>query len=618
MMSHDQKSKDSNFRILAECAILLIVGLAPILWFQAENLILTEDFHLPKTFEVLERYFYAWNDSINLGVAPFDFFQAILFFFFQSLISALDFSLQTTQKLLFIFWFTIPGLSFYYFLHAILPQHILRNGALAGSLFYMTTTALIPIWQGFNIANLTGYAFGPILLAIFFKMMDGKLSYPKGAAAFGVMSFIASSVGTNAPFLLVFSIPFILYSLFKIIIPLRDKEYKMVWTLLTKSLGFAFIFILVNTFWFIPLVNTVFTAGSESTSPFSLQTASNWLDGVSDRTSILNVIRQQGMWTWTQAHGSGSFIDLYDPYSVKFLENPFFIFFSFLIPVLAFMALFIRPRIDKAGFFSVLALVSIVGGAGAHLPTGPLYLLLTKTMPLLWMVRSPWYKFSFLTTLSFGVLLTITLGYIVSRFLNTATKSETPRLLIPNLQYVIAVLILIYAGPFLKGEIYPSKEGEIYPSKEVRKFLPYSHLKIPEYVWDATDFMGKEDAIGRVLSLPGFSHSRGNQWGYYGFEGILYQVSRVNTLMQKPPNPLKDELYMAFNQRRAEKFLNLATLLGIQNILYENDAINKIAPEITIDHTENRKFLKSIEGIEEVKKFGQWTLYKIQNAHESL
>ncbi len=608
-MNQDQRIKESKFRIPVECAVLVIVGLAPVLWFQEGSLLLAEDFHLPKTFEVLKRYFYAWNDSINLGFTTFDFFQAILFFFLQSLISAFDFSLHTTQKLLFIFWFTAPGLSFYYFLHTILPRHILHNGALAGSLFYMTTTALIPIWQGFNIANLTGYVFGPLLLALFIRMMDGKLDYLKGAAAFGLMSFIASPVGTNAPFLLVFSIPFILYSLFKVIIPLIDREYRIALNLLVKSMGFAFIFILVNTFWLIPLFNTVFTTGSENTSPFSLQTASNWLGGVSQRTSLLNVVRQQGMWTWTQGHGSASIFDLYDPYSVIFLENPFFIVFSFLLPVLAFLAPFIRPRIDKAGFFSLLALVSIFGSSGSHLPTGPFYLLLTKILPFLWMVRSPWYKFSFLTSISFGVLLAITIGYIASRFQNPEIKSSISKILFSNLQYVIFIFLLVYTSPFLRGEIFPSDEA--------RNVLPTNHLKIPEYVWDAADFMEKNDEMGRVLSLPGFSHSHGNQWGYYGVEGILYQISRINILMQKPPHRYINELYFAFNQRQAGKFLKIAKLMGINHVLYEGDAINKIAPHLTIDHEENRKFLKSLDDVEVVKNFGKWTLYKVQSSNES-
>jgi len=610
MKNQEQKCKDDKFSTLTDCALLILVGLTPILWFQEGNLLVSEDLNVPKTFEVLERYLYAWDDSVNLGVAPFDYFQAMLFFFFQSLISALDFSLQTTQKLLFIFWFAAPGLSFYYFLHTILPKHILRNGALAGALFYMTTTALIPIWQGFNIANLTGYAFGPILLAIFFKMMDGKLSYPKGAAVFGLMSFIASSVGTNAPFLLVFSIPFILYSLFKIIIPLRDKEYKMVLTVLTKSLGFAFIFILVNTFWIIPLFSAVYSTSPENISPFSQQTASDWLDGISTRTSILNVIRQQGMWTWTNGYGVDSIFDLYDTYSVIFLENPFFIIFSFLFPVLAFLASFIRPRIDKAGYFSVLAFISVLGGAGSHLPTGPLYLFLFKTVPFLWMVRSPWYKFSFLTAFSFGVLLSITIGYIASQSQNSETKSGVSKWLLSNLQYMIIVLLLIYASPFLRGEMFPSKE--------VRKILPTNHLKIPEYVWNTADYMEKEDGSGRILSLPHFTHSHGNQWGFYGFKSILYQISRVNILEQKPFHQITNEFYRAFEKRDAGKFLKFAKFLGINHVLYEDDAINKIAPHIVIDHEANRKFLMSMDGIDVVKKFGKWTLYKIQNAHESL
>jgi hypothetical protein len=606
-MSQNQKIKDGKIRILAECALLFIVGLAPVLWFQEGSLLISEDLNVPKTFEVLERYFYAWDDSVNLGTAPFDYFAAIFFFFLQCLISALDFSLQTIQKLLFIFWFVVPGLSFYYFLHMILPKHILKNGALAGSLFYMTTTALIPIWQGFNIANLTGYAFGPILLALFLQMMDGKLPYLKGAAAFGLMSFIASPLGVNSPFLLVFSIPFMLYSLFKVVPPLKDREYKTAWTILAKALGFAFIFILVNTFWIIPLFNAVFTTSPENISPFTHETAFSWLDGISQRTSILNVVRQQGMWTWTQGYG----LDLYDAYSVTFLENPLFIIFSFLFPALALLAPFFRPRIDKAGFFSVLALLGILGGAGAHLPTGPLYLFLFKTVPFLWMVRSPWYKFSFLTAFSLGVLLTITLGYIASRFQNSETKNRISKFLLSNLQYMIIVLLLVYTSPVLRGEMFPSSE--------VRKTLPSSHLQIPEYVWDTVDFMGgEEEGIGRVLSLPSFSNSHGNEWGFYGFKSILYQISRIHILEQKPPHMIIDQLYMAFNTQENKKFLRLAELLGVNHVLYEGDAINKINSTLVIDHEANREFLTSMNGVKVVKKFGKWTLYKILNANESL
>ncbi len=157
----------------------------------------------------------------------------------------------------------------------------------------------------------------------------------------------------------------------------------------------------------------------------------------------------------------------------------------------------------------------------------------------------------------------------------------------------------------------------MFPSTETRKILPTNHLKIPEYVWGTADFMKQEDGSGRTLSLPHFIHSHGNQWGFYGFKNVLYQISRINILEQKPFHQITNELYIAFNQREAENFLKLATLLGIQHILYEDDAINKIAPNIVIDHSENRKFLMSMDGIDVVKKFGKWTLYKIQNTHES-
>jgi len=597
----DKENEYSKLEVLVDYTILFIVSLAPTLWLRG-TVLLTEDFNLPKHSKMLDQYFYAWSSGINLGFAPYDIFQALLFFSFQSWVSSFEYSLQTTQSIIFVFWFFAPGITFYYFLSTILPAKILKYGRLPGTIFYMTATSLIPIWQGFNIANLSGYTFGPILMGIFIKVVDGKMSFPKGAAAFGVTSFFGCSLGVNTPFLFVFSIPFILYPLSKVVIFVKDGRYKHVLGTFNKSLVFAFIFILANAFWLIPLVYSLSGGGgSGNVLPGFQKAALSWLDGLSTRTSLLNVMRLQGAWTWETGFG----FDLYDPYSVKYLENPVFIIGSFIFPLLAFAAPFIYPRIDKTKFFVILAIIGIMGGAGTHRPTGPLYEIIFETVPLMWLVRSPWYKFSFLTTFSFGVLFSITIGWVVSRYRNRDTKGKFFKTLLSHLHLIMVGFTLVYASPLLLGEMFPDE----------RKTLPLQRVRIPEYSTKMIEYINENDDDWRILSLPTFTSFHQNDWGFYGFRSLVFHGSSANVIEKKPLNPIISRLYDAFINRNLEVYSGLIRQLRIDHILYEEDAWNGYFSS-PIEHKHNNKFINSMEGIEVEKRFGKWTLYKLTDTNK--
>jgi hypothetical protein len=586
-----------NRRIILECAIIFLVGMAPLLWFQG-SLIHTEDLNLPKNFETLKRYFYAWDDSVNLGFVPYDYFQAIFFFSFQSLISLVTTSLQSSQQILFLCWFLILGLSFYYFLHAVLPKEVCRYGALTGAIFYMTNIALFPIWVGFNVANLTGYAFGPLMLAIYLRVLDNRMSFLKGAMIWTILSVGAGGIGVNIPFSIVFSIPFFGYVLFKLIY--RSQVPRARSRLLCKAFVFLSLFGLVNAYWILPTISSTIGVNSQDVAPFSQQLAFDWLKGISHRSSLLNVIRLQGEWTF----GAGWGGDLYDPHSTYYLQNPVFIALSLLLSALAFSAPFLAYKNRKVLFFSIIAIISIFGGAGGHSPTGSLYMALVKHVPFLWLIRSPWYKFSFLTALSYSFLISVSVGVFVSRLQADKYKIFSWQWLSKNGHCIVIGLILLYSSPLLLGKMFTS------PGDRLR--LPTSRIELPEYVMEMADYINENIGNARILVFPPFvqNAAHANSWDFYGFRSVLYEVSLASLVENRPKNEFLDILYEAARHKDHQVFKKMLELARIRYVLYERDAVNKLSL-ININHESYESFLSSIEGFKLVKRAGQWALYKI-------
>ena len=588
-------------KYLLFCLIVIFIwGLAPLLWFNKGMVITSDDIRLPLTLRQFDLTWYGWNNLYNTGVNYNVQFTALTFFGLQALLRLLNLSVISIQKIQFIIWFMLPGFSMFYMMSQLLNSKNKYLASLAAVGFYMFNLYLDPIWMGFNIANLALYTVLPFVVVVFFKGLQRKYSILKAATLIGLASFIASASGANPP-LLVAVMPIFFLSFF--IYAVKEKIF-------LKSEGRRFFFkylfsmfvpvILINSFWLLPRIGEVFYSVSDSGFSFlSKDDALQWLQGISANSSISNVLRLQGIWTWFQG-----WKEPYCPYAIVFRENVFFIILSWGLPLLVLCGLFVRKNRYKI-FFIPLTLLGLIFSMGAHAPFGSIYLWFVNHVPFFWIVRSPWYKFTLLTCLGYAFFIGLAVEALCEFIENR--KWQKTILIKRSLIAVLIILNMVYA--------YPVVFGKFFVSPEVRKYLPPNHAVIPEYITEFSDYINSKDEYFRIMDLPDNQYWA-YSWGLSGPTPFITQVSLkpalFNIYTQYAGSQSKDVTSAFYDVLYNKGFpaVKLLNMLNAGYVLQEND-VGYIIPDNGIDSPEYvLERLSRQKGITLEKKFGNWDLYK--------
>ncbi len=593
-------SKTQKKYLLFCLIVIFIWGLTPLLWFDEGMVITSDDMRLPLTLEQFNLTWYGWNNLYNTGVNYNVQFTALTFFGLQAFLRLLNLSLISIQKIQFIIWFMLPGFSMFYMMSQLLNSKNKYLASLAAVGFYMFNLYLDPIWLGFNIANLALYTVLPFVVVIFLKGLQRKYSILKAATLIGLASLIASASGANPPLLVavlpIFFLSFFIYAVKeKTFLKSEDRRFFF------KYLFSIFVpVILINSFWLLPRIGEVFYSVSDSGFSFlSKDDALQWLQGISANSSISNVLRLQGIWTWFQG-----WKEPYCPYAIVFRENVFFIILSWGLPLLVLCGLFIRKNRYKI-FFIPLTLLGLIFSMGAHAPFGSIYLWCVNHVPFFWIIRSPWYKFTLLTCLGYAFFIGLAVEALCEFIENR--KWQKTILIKRGLIAVLIIFNMVYA--------YPVVFGKFFVSPEVRKFLPPNHAVIPGYITEFSDYINSKDEYFRIMDLPDNQYWA-YSWGLSGPTPFITQVSLkpvlFNIYTQLAGSQSKD-VTSAFYDVLYNKGFPAVKLLNILNagyVLQEND-VGYIIPDNGIDSPEYvLERLSRQKGITLEKKFGNWDLYK--------
>ncbi len=131
------KDKIINTKIL-EVLFILLLSLTPLLWLKGNEVVLGHDagFRL-NPLEHIKNLLYSWNPISNFGV-DWSLFKGFLVTQIpETVFTSLTGSLPQGQKLSFIFWFFIMGISMYIFIKNFFPQKKFWIFRLFSSTFYM-------------------------------------------------------------------------------------------------------------------------------------------------------------------------------------------------------------------------------------------------------------------------------------------------------------------------------------------------------------------------------------------------------------------------------------------------------------------------------------------------
>lgn len=588
--------------LLIDLIIILIISLTPLLWFKTGCIINGPDTTYPlNPGGFFQARLFSWNAGLDTGAESAINLTTLFFHGLQAFVFWLGFSLSTTQMLTWIFWFLAICLSMYYF-SCIIEKNTHHLQRLTMVIFYAFNPLLFNVWEASKAANLSALTAMPLILGLLIEGFERKISRVKSAFIIGLISIVVSEIGASPS---VFAIPFILFTAYFIyFISISLKTHCGYKAFLNHVFFFFFVclvYAIINLYWLLPYMHEIFTklaaghgAGLEA---FNL---ANWLKDISIHTSLLNVSRFQGAWDWYYGWAGEPYVK----YAELYLNNPFFLLLSLIIPIFAYAALFFRKD-SKVVFFAALALTATVLSAGAHLPTGSIYIWITEHFPVLSIFRSPYYKFSSITIFCYAYLTSVTVFEIYKRGL----KSEAFQTRIGSVKIFPAAVVgfiiladLIYSYPMLTGGIIPS------PEKRFKH-----HMKVPAYIFESAQWLSleKEDTF-RIITLPQ-QKIDGYKWGYGSPVNLLNLLVDNGILWgdktYATDNKVKEIFYKALYETTTPYASKILGLLNGKYALLQEDSWYDFYGE-----SDSPEFIKSRlayqKNFSEVISFGKWRFFR--------
>lgn len=552
--------------------LLVGISLIPFIWFigKGDSIINGVDTNFPLNPKLwLIRRFFMWNNLSN-GGSDFSFAPAGIFFhIIQFIPYIIGLSLQLTEKISMIFWFGLIVLNSYVF-----AGNFIKGNRLLKVLFvtlYALNIYMFNTWENVKVANLSLVAGIPLLLHIFINLKDNLITKSKALLLLVAVSFILSGAGINPAYFITAILTLFVFAFTTVVIEGKFKEVSKAF------LSMVVVIAVISSYWLIPTISFVTRTVSQSSSIGSIG-FNNWLDSLSENTSIINVLRLQGAWDW-YSFDSVTKTPLFLPYTPNYFFRIPFVLFSFVVPALAMLSLFLIRKEKKIFyiFFLLLLLLGAFLGSGSHNPTGVLFNWLTKHLPYFSLFRSPWYIFT--------PMLTLALSGLTVLFFENFKVSKITNLLVSAL----IVANVVYCYPLVTGRIFrPSKPDG---------FL----VTFPSYIFEAGNDLSTKSK-NRTITYPDDQLEKFN-WGYIGVEPVVNLFTDNEMVFpainntQSPFAQMVSEFYEKIKIGNIEAVKNILSKLNVDSILEKTDQQTLSA------HLDKDLWNTSV--------FGRWIIHRI-------
>lgn len=551
-------------------SFLICLSLLPLIWFFGKDgyLINGVDTNFPLDPKLwLIRRFFMWNNLGN-GGSDFSFAPAGIFFHLIQLFPYLvGLSLQNVEKFSMIFWFGLIVINSYIF-----SGNFVKDNRFLKILFvtlYALNIYMFNTWENVKVANLSLVAGIPLFLHIFINLKDNLISKSKASVLLILLSFILSGAGINPAYFITAILTLIIFAFTSIIVEGNLKE-------VTKTLLLMIsVIVVISSYWLIPTISFVTRTVTQRSSIGSIG-FNNWLDSLSENTSIINVLRLQGAWDW-YSFDSVTKTPLFLPYTPNYFFRIPFILFSFVVPALSMLSLFLirKEKIKYYLFFLLLLLLGTFLGSGSHNPTGILFNWLTKHLPYFSLFRSPWYIFT--------PMLTLALSGLTVLFFEKLKDFKFKNLLVT----ILIVANVIYCYPLITGRIFR-------PSKTEGFFVNF-----PDYIFKAGDYL-LENKESRTITYPDDQLEKFN-WGYIGVEPVVNLFTDNEMVF-----PAINNTESPFSQMVGEfyKKIKIGNIEAVKNIL------SKLNVDTILEKTDQQTLSTKLDkGLWNAKEFGYWIIH---------
>ena len=606
--------------------LVILIGLVPLLWFTPGNIITGTDVDFsPFPQERFDHRLNLWDKKVLGGTDRSNNIASLVYIAPNALLETMGFDIETNQKIGFVLWFELVGLSMYLLMSVIFSRnekeiYSQNFGKLAASVLYMFSFYNVFLWVRLQL-SLTTLIMVPLYIAIIVATQK-KVINLKTAISFSIiLGVLSAPTGIQPPLLYIFFVFAVIYLLFSILLTnpsvfvLKTKDLFKSWFLI------GLFFIVGGLFWLIPLVSFVVSSGYGDSSVgkeiYDVYSLLNW---VSQPLSLDNVFRLYGDVIWHDSWDG----EPYFPEFESYLHSPILIFSSFILPIVVFLPLALMRRTQYwffIVFFSFIAVLSILFSKGTHPPFGSIYLWMIDNAPYFWIQRAPWQKFALFTSVSYSILFGFFI-YFISRKVQIKSHKKLWNFLNIN-KYAVAFPILVvscllgFNHVFMLGKMFPEGSGSI-GYHQVNGFG--FHHSYPNYLYSARNFINSQEEEFKIFLLPDEKTSIYN-WGYAGAALPSYQLFNKGIISRHygegfaPPNSIDSKQSKAIDFLYNDESVDFAKLLGGMNVKYilqRNDFRYDF-----FDDYDSPKFIKDRLsrqiGISLDKSFGAWDFYKIDN-----
>ncbi len=593
-----QKTQSWPWPLLVSLLILGFTCLLPLMWFGSHQLLFRGDPIYPlDPVRYLGEQWFQWVGKVNLG-EPGVRIAALPYQFIQALPALLGAPTSWAEKIHFMVWLTMPGITLFFLMEELVRRLQISRWATPIAISYYLFN-LYRLAQFVDNNHLVIYAALPLGLLFTIRAFDLQRSWVAETLKLSLTSLIITQAGTNPPMYLMFWLPVIGMA---IVLGLGQLKH---WQR-TLKIGMLLLIatVLINLFWLVPFIQI-------NLRQTSLNGSGNldWLNELSNQTSPGRVIRLMGAWDWFSSWEG----EPYAPFAWRYLQ-PFWWWLT-LVPALLIIPLaFVRKAWNR--YVLVIFLIGLFGlifSHGTHPPFTEFYRWAVKHLPFFWSFRSPWYKFTNLTALSYAILIGLSVGYWLKL---VTSKRVASRLVTSLLVTGIIVLPLVITHPFITGGRW-IKPGET-------KFVTPDIVPYPEHIRQAATWLNSQPGNSAVGLLP-YMPSEIYRWGYASLVDPMFYLSRRPILIRGdrvgyPPGETPggsvgyrvfvEQLYS--DDQKAEK---VAELLGLEFLVIRNDL------RFDYYHGQDgpgtiKKHLAAMPHFRYERSFGEWDIYHFDQAQE--
>ncbi len=553
--------KRNNFIKFILIPILFLFGLSLLAAFisfsKSDHIILGGDLYYPLDPQLdVSRTLFAWDERYATGqTSEGRHIPSFLFFLFFSFLSKLSIPLFVSQKIAIFLIFSLTAPAMYYLILVVRrfqqKEVSFRTSLVAffGAFFYNFNLWNLFNWSAPSVHLQISYLAAPLILAFFIQGIRKKSYFY--AILIALISVLFTPAASNPIYILNIFWPVVFFVVFFLIRKAFLRDWESFFSSLVFSLVTAIIFILINLWWMLPMVETLKNSVGTISNSNSFW---EWLNQKSERSSFLNIFRLVNHEAWKHSISGNLIIAS----ACTYIHNMIFVVLSFIFPFLAFLKLLQRKNRFFVLYFSIMAVTMIFLAKGVHMPLGNINEFLHQKILIFKLYRSiEWYT----------PMIVLSLAYLIGEgalfvydFLIKLKKARKARLSI----FALICVFFVYSYPFWVGKV-------VHQGIEEKEIANSYFVKIPSWYFESANWINMQKENFRIMSLPSLALYYHTNWGFSGGElgTLLLDKPIINNTFGK--GVVKDLSFSMINllaDRNNNESKDFTHVLGLMNAKY--------------------------------------------------